>query len=191
MTRTHRALLFQFVWLLGLLCAALSGYAQNLCPNPGFELGKDNQPEGWTPQGAHATWEESRSHAGRHSLKVARLDPGDNSQWISVPIPVTPGQYQLSAWLRASRVQSPDYSYGLKLYVTEYDAAGKQLRRQEGVSSGKIPVEANVVGYNFLRFDWTYVENVIAVGPAATSVKLTFVIDGVYGNPPIGDGAWL
>jgi len=169
----------------------VTGFSQNLCPNPGMEQGKEGKPVGWTAEGADTNWEATRPHSGERALKVARPEPTRNSQWTSDAIPVTPGSYHVSGWLKGSRVLSPDPSYGVKLNLFEYDTNGRELGKSEVISSSGIPVAQNSVGYNLLRFDWTYVENVVELKPATASVKLVFSINGVFGNPPVGDGAWL
>ncbi|MFZ2656690.1 MAG: hypothetical protein WAX69_17280 [Victivallales bacterium] len=173
-------------------CAFSQGAAPTnaMVINPGMEEGTGDAPVGWTLKGKRGKWDATRAHAGKRSLMVSRPETTENARWISAPIMVKPGTYRLSAWLRGDRVRSPDYSYGVKLYVIEMAADGKELVTSEGLGSNDIHVQENVVGYNKLRFDWTYCEKTLTFGKDTASVLLSFGINGSFG-PTVGEGAWL
>ncbi|MFZ2653677.1 MAG: hypothetical protein WAX69_02060 [Victivallales bacterium] len=183
--------LFRMVLVFGCLAAMPAGvHAQNLCPNPGMEEGAGNTLTGWMLKGANGKCDETRAHSGKRSLTVSRSEPKEDTRWISAPIPATPGTYRLSGWLRGHLVRSPDYSYGVKLYVIERAADGRELKTLEGLTSESIPVQKNAVGYALLRFDWTYCEKTIVIGKETASIILSFGINGTFG-PTTGEGAWL
>lgn len=71
---------------LSFFAQPLTGSAQNLAPNGGFETGT-NAPAGWRIEG-HGAWTET-AHHGRHGISVEG-DGNSSSMWQSKNIPLGP-----------------------------------------------------------------------------------------------------
>lgn len=75
-----------------LRCAAVDAVA---IPNPSFESGTGDRPEGWTLDGG-GRWLEGDAADGRHAIAVTGNGSG-SSQWRSAPLALRPGAlYQLT-----------------------------------------------------------------------------------------------
>ena len=105
--RCRRRMLI-FSWF-ALALSAGSAAASAVVPNGGFEQGSAARPDAWTwtnpSESLQTEWTSGGAHSGRHAMRV-RV-PGELGTAIAwtltctTPIPVEPGDYIASFWLKA------------------------------------------------------------------------------------------
>ena len=126
--------------------------AENLAPNPSFEMGENSVVSGW--EGNHLpmtfTWSEDVAYSGKHSVCIRDLPADTSADWITSEfIPVTPGMtYTFSAYGKG------DFDQEAYITVFPIDADGKYL-------------EGSGADISFNNTDWTYAEVVLTIPPDA------------------------
>ncbi len=113
-------------------------YAQNLAPNPSFEAGAGEEPDGWFREHATTgrTWATDEAHSGERSIKIDwQQEPGPTLGWTSEMIPVTePGQqFVLKVWAKLEDVTAGNGAF-IGFYHT--DENGERIGQSGNVTIG-------------------------------------------------------
>jgi hypothetical protein len=78
----------------------------NLLINPGFELGSQDQPDGWSSTGWKPgifLWDSTVAHSGKYSVKIEAQQAND-LRWIQRVAVLPNSQYQFTAWVLTADV---------------------------------------------------------------------------------------
>lgn len=128
----------------------------NRIPNPSFEeTDKDNgaSDDALAWEGVQCEISREEAVSGSHSLKLRAL-PGEHASCISDPIPIIPGKYDFSVWLRAADLQlSADrfLNEAVKIRLRLFDSARREIS-PEVMFLGQI-IDSQDLSYSLNRID--------------------------------------
>jgi hypothetical protein len=176
----------------------------NLVANPSFEDGAE-QPAGWSFVGDHVRWTEGEpggeTRTGRRAVRVERTAAGelDGAEGVlSDAIPVIPGNYRFTFWVRMENVRGSRERLGTKLHdavevrVRFYDAEGRELDPRVRSPYLDRELDNGFKGYPFANFwhidrlgwtavhgrTWNYPFSEGDIPDAARSVRLFLGLRG-------------
>jgi hypothetical protein len=109
---------------------------ENQIADPGFE----NADPKWLIPAKFATIVEGHAYEGKKSIHFKHMDPKVYAPRITQKISVSPGEtIYFSVWVKAKDVDATNAeknTYGARVYLQSYDAAGKMINGIYPASSG-------------------------------------------------------
>ncbi len=149
---------------------------QNLAPNPSFEEGQGEDPDGWFREGnvAGMMWATDEAHSGERSAKIQWEDAGPTLSWTSDVIPVTADnqQFVLSVWARLQDVTGRNGAF-IGFYHT--DENGERIGQSGGISIGGM-------GESVATEEWKQYVSTSALTPEVKGVRVNVRLYGASGT---------
>lgn len=175
--RCRRRMLI-FSWF-ALALSAGSAAASAVVPNGGFEQGSAAGPDAWTwtnpSESLQTEWTSEGAHSGRHAMRV-RV-PGELGTAIAwtltctTPIPVEPGDYIASFWLKAKCDR-------LVLLSIDGYQGDKLVASRLGDTPGAYCRQGGAIGFG--PCDWMKFQRGFVVPKGVSSLRIKFL--GKHGS---------
>ncbi|MGD9495807.1 MAG: hypothetical protein AB7Y46_05825 [Armatimonadota bacterium] len=168
-------------WAAFAVTAALLGappvaQPQNLAPNPSFEEGEGETPEGWFREAGEAgrTWATDEVHSGQRSIKIECAEAGPTLSWTSDVIPVTrpDQQFVLSVWAKLKEVTGRSGAF-IGFYHT--DENGERIGQSGGITIGGM-------GESVATEDWKQYLTTSVLTPEVKGVRVNLRLYGASGT---------
>ncbi len=149
---------------------------QNLAPNPSFEEGQGEEPDGWFREAGDSgrTWATDEAHSGERSLKIEWEDAGPTLSWTSDVIPVTrpDQQFVLSVWAKLRDVTGRNGAF-IGFYHT--DENGERIGQSGGITIGGM-------GESVTTEDWKQYLTTSVLTPEVKGVRVNLRLYGASGT---------
>ena len=169
-------------WTMVAMTAALvatmpaGAQPQNLAPNPSFEEGQGEEPDGWYREAGDTgrTWATDEAHSGERSVKIEWADAGPTLSWTSDLIPVTrpDQQFVLSLWAKLQEVTGRTGAF-IGFYHT--DENGERIGQSGGISIGGM-------GESVATEDWKQYLTTSVLTPDVKGVRVNVRLYGASGT---------
>jgi len=145
----------------------------NLVPNASFEKGQGDaktfQLTGWQVNGTQVEWVDKTSfqfsanevYDGTRSIRITRKQAGENDGSDGITsdlIPVIPGNYQFTLYMKLSEISGSHERLGTRLYdavdlhMEYYDEQKKRINPEAWVAFKNSTIDNSFKGYSFSNF---------------------------------------